>query len=226
ARGSRRPLLPLHRLREDHRRGRGSLARQGRADRRSAVVRRGRARRAREGEPGMKAVGARLPRYDGIGHVTGRTQYVDDVRVGKTLWVKALRSPHHHAKITRLDTSRAAAVKGVHAIITHADVPKNVYGHLEGLGVPADEPLLAEDEVRYKGQPIAAVAAESEAAAYAAVDAIEVEFEELPALFDIRKGLDPDAPQIHQWGNVYPHYGPYNHRRVRKRDIDWAFDKA
>ena len=53
-----------------------------------------------EGEPGMKAVGARLPRYDGIGHVTGRTQYVDDVRVGKTLWVKALRSPHHHAAIT------------------------------------------------------------------------------------------------------------------------------
>ena len=56
----------------------------------------------------MKAVGARLPRYDGLGHVTGRTQYVDDVRVGKTLWVKALRSPHHHAKITKLDTSKAA----------------------------------------------------------------------------------------------------------------------
>ena len=85
----------------------------------------------------MKAVGARLPRYDGVGHVTGRTQYVDDVRVGKTLWVKALRSPHHHAKITRLDTAKAEAMKGVHAVITHADVPKNVYGHLEGLGVPA-----------------------------------------------------------------------------------------
>ena len=55
----------------------------------------------------MKAVGARLPRYDGVGHVTGRTQYVDDVRVGRTLWVKALRSPHHHAAITKLDTSKA-----------------------------------------------------------------------------------------------------------------------
>jgi CO/xanthine dehydrogenase Mo-binding subunit len=174
----------------------------------------------------MKAVGARLPRYDGLGHVTGRTQYVDDVRVGKTLWVKALRSPHHHAKITSLDTSKAEAMKGVHAVITHADVPKNVYGHLEGLGVPADEPLLADGDVRYKGQPIAAVAAESEAAAYAAVAAIEVGFEELPSLFDIRKALDPDAPTIHPWGNVYPHYGPYNHRRVRKGDIEWAFDKA
>jgi CO/xanthine dehydrogenase Mo-binding subunit len=174
----------------------------------------------------MKAVGARLPRYDGVGHVTGRTKYVDDVRVGRTLWVKALRSLHHHAAITRLDTAKAEALKGVHAIITAADVPRNVYGHLEGLGVPGDEPLLADGEVRYKGQPIAAVAADSEEAAQAAVEAIEIAFEERPALYDIRLALDPDAPQIHQWGNVYPHYGPYNHRRVRKGDIDWAFDKA
>ena len=189
-------------------------------------LRRGRAGRARQGKPGMKAVGARLPRYDGVGHVTGRTQYVDDVRVGRTLWVKALRSPHHHAAITKLDTSKAEALKGVHAIVTAADVPKNVYGHLEGLGVPGDEPLLADGEVRYKGQPIAAVAAESEEAAQAAVEAIEIAFDEKPALFDIRLALDPEAPQIHHWGNVYPHYGPYNHRRVRKGDIDWAFEQA
>ena len=69
---------------------------------------------------------------------------------------------------------------GVHAIVTHADVPQNVYGHLEGLGVPADEPLLADGDVRYKGQPIAAVAAESEEAAQAAVEAIEVAYEERP----------------------------------------------
>ncbi|HEY2937425.1 MAG TPA: molybdopterin cofactor-binding domain-containing protein [Gaiellaceae bacterium] len=174
----------------------------------------------------MKAVGARLPRYDGLGHVTGRTQYVDDVRVGKTLWVKALRSPHHHAGIVRLDTSKAEAIKGVRAIVTHADVPKNVYGHLEGLGVPADEPLLAEDDVRYKGQPIAAVAADTEEIALEAVRAIEIEFDERQPLFDLRKAFDADAPRIHQWGPVYSHFGPYNHRRVRKGDIEWAFDKA
>jgi CO/xanthine dehydrogenase Mo-binding subunit len=174
----------------------------------------------------VKAVGARLPRYDGVGHVTGRTRYVDDIRVGRTLWVKALRSPHHHALITSFDTSAAERLPGVHAIATHADIPKNVYGHLEGLGIPADEPLLAERDVRYAGQPIAAVAADSEEAALAAVDAIEISYEERPALFDVRNALDAEAPSIHQWGNVYPHYGPYNHRRVRKGDIDWAFENA
>jgi CO/xanthine dehydrogenase Mo-binding subunit len=174
----------------------------------------------------VKAVGARLPRYDGLGHVTGRTQYVDDVRVGKTLWTKALRAPHHHAGIVRVDTSRAEAMPGVRAIVTHADVPTNVYGHLEGLGVPADEPLLAEDDVRYKGQPIAAVAADTEEIALEAVRAIEVEYDEREALFDVRKAFDEGAPRIHQWGPVFNHYGPYNHRRVRKGDVDRAFDRA
>src|SRR5437660_4408285 len=170
----------------------------------------------------MKAVGARLPRYDGVAHVTGQTQYVDDIRIRGTLWTKALRSPHHHAAITRLDTGKAEALPGVHAVVTHADVPKNVYGHLEALGIPADEPLLAEDEVRYRGQPIAVVAAETELIAQEAVEAIEVEYEEREPLFDVRKALDPDAPTIHQWGNVYPHYEPVNHRRVRKGDLEWA----
>ena len=141
----------------------------------------------------MKAVGARLPRYDGIGHVTGQTRYVDDVRVPGTLWTKALRSPIHRGDITRLDTSRAEAYPGVHAVVTHVDVPKNVYGHLEALGIPADEPLLAENEVRWRGQVIAVLAADDEATALEAVDLIEVEFEEKEPLFDIRKAFDPDA---------------------------------
>jgi CO/xanthine dehydrogenase Mo-binding subunit len=174
----------------------------------------------------MKAVGAKLPRYDGIAHVTGRTVYVDDVQIPGTLIAKALRSDHHHAGITRLDTAKAEKLRGVRAIVTHADVPKNVYGHLEALGIPADEPLLAEDDVRYRGQPIAAVAAEDEDTALEALEAIEIEYAERPAFFDIRKAMDPDTPKIHQWGPVYPHFGPYNHRRVRKGDLEWAFDKA
>jgi len=174
----------------------------------------------------MKAVGAKLPRYDGIAHITGRSVYVDDVRVPGTLVAKALRSPHHHAAITRLDTAQAERVPGVRAVVTHRDVPKNVYGHLEALGIPADEPLLAQDDVRYRGQPVAAVAAEDQAAALEAIEAIEVEYEERPPVFDVRTALDPDAPKFHQWGAVYPHFGPYNHRRIRKGDLEWAFDKA
>jgi CO/xanthine dehydrogenase Mo-binding subunit len=175
----------------------------------------------------MKVVGARIPRYDGVAHVTGRTTYVDDVRIPGTLWAKALRSPHHHGGITRMDTRPAEAMTGVHAVITHADVPHLVYGHLEALGIPADEPLLAVDEVRYKGQPIALVAAESEELAAEAVSRIEIEFEERPALTDVRKAFDADAPKIHQWGNWYPHFeNEMDRRQIRKGDIDWAFEHA
>jgi CO/xanthine dehydrogenase Mo-binding subunit len=174
----------------------------------------------------MKAVGARLPRYDGVGHVTGRTRFVDDVRIPGTLWAKALRSPHPHAGITHLDTSRAEQHPGVRAVITHEDVPRNVYGHLEALGVPADEPLLAEGDVRYKGQPIAVVAAEDEATALAAVDLIEIEFEEREPLLDIRKAFDPDSRPFHQWGAAFPHFGPYTSRRIRKGDVEEAFERA
>jgi CO/xanthine dehydrogenase Mo-binding subunit len=175
----------------------------------------------------VKAVGARLPRYDGIGHVTGKTVFVDDVRVPGTLWVKALRSPHHRAKITRLDASPAERMKGVHAVVTWQDVPLLEYGHLSALGIPADEPLLAKDEVRYRGQPIAVVAAEDEETAQAAAAAIDIAFDEQEPLFDVRKAFDPDAPKIHQWGNWYPHFeAEMDRRQIRKGDIERAFDQA
>jgi CO/xanthine dehydrogenase Mo-binding subunit len=175
----------------------------------------------------VKAVGARLPRYDGVAHVTGRTVFVDDVRIPGTLAVKALRSPVHHAGITKLDTGPAERMKGVHAVVTHEDVPLNVYGHLSALGIPGDEPLLAEDDVRYKGQPIAIVAAEDEDTANEAVAAIALDLEERPALFDLRAAFDEDAPRIHHWGNWYPHFeGEMDRRQIRKGDIEWAFDQA
>jgi CO/xanthine dehydrogenase Mo-binding subunit len=175
----------------------------------------------------MKVVGARIPRYDGVAHVTGRTTYVDDVRIPGTLWTKALRSPHPHAGITRLDTRPAEEMPGVHAVITHEDVPHLVYGHLEALGIPADEPLLAKDEVRYQGQPIALVAAKDEETAAEAVSRIEIGFEERPAVTDVRKAFDSDTPKIHQWGNWYPHFeAEMDRRQIRKGDIDWAFENA
>ena len=100
-------------------------------------------------------------------------------------------------------------------------MPLLEYGHLSALGIPADEPLLAKDDVRYKGQPIAVVAAEDEETAHEAVEAIGLELEEKPALFDVRKAFDADAPQIHQWGNWYPHFeDEMDRRQIRKGDID------
>ena len=175
----------------------------------------------------MKAVGARLPRYDGVAHVTGRTMYVDDIRVPGTLWTKALRSPVDHADITGLDLSKAESMKGVHTVVTWKDVPLLEYGHLSALGIPADEPLLAKENVRYKGQPIAIVAAEDEETAQAAVEAIDLDLAEKPALFDVRKAFDGDAPKVHRWGNWYPHFeGEMDRRQIRKGSIDEAFEQA
>ena len=175
----------------------------------------------------MKAVGARLPRYDGVAHVTGRTVFVEDWEVPGVAWVKALRSPHPHAGIKSLDARPAEQMKGVRAVVTAGDVPLNVYGHLSALGIPGDEPLLAEDEVRYQGQPVAVVAAEDEEIAQAAVAAIEVEWDVREPLLDVRKAFDPDAPQIHEWGNWYPHFeNNMDRRQIRKGNIDEAFAQA
>ncbi len=142
------------------------------------------------------------------------------------LWAKALRSPVASARIVGLRTAAAEAMPGVHAVITHADVPKNVVGHQEVWGIAADEPLLAEDEVRYVGQLIAVVAAETEAEALAAVRAIDVAFEARPAFLDVRKAWDPDQPQVAPDGNVYFYYPDQPQRQVRKGDVAGAFARA
>jgi len=176
----------------------------------------------------VKVVGARLPRYDGVGHVTGRTTYVDDVRVPGMLHAAALRSPHHNARIVSVDISVAAAMPGVHAIVTHEDVPVLVYGHLSGAGIPGDEPLLAKDFVRYKGQPIALVAADDVDTARAGAAAITVEYEELPALLDVRLGFEDDQPVINDtFGNWYNEFeGGMDVRQIRKGNVQQAFDQA
>ncbi|MGA3220287.1 MAG: molybdopterin cofactor-binding domain-containing protein [Acidimicrobiales bacterium] len=174
----------------------------------------------------MKAVGANIPRYDGVAHVTAASRFIDDVKLPGMLWAKALRSPLPSARILRLDTAAAEKMPGVHAVITHSDVPKNVVGHQEVWGIAADEPLLAEHEVRYVGQLIAVVAAESEAQALAAVQVIEVAFEERPAFLDVRQAWDPGQAQVAPDGNVYFYYPDQPQRQVRKGDVAGAFARA
>ena len=126
----------------------------------------------------------------------------------------------------RLDTERAEALPGVHAIATHRDVPQNVVGQLDFLGVPADEPLLAEDEVRDAGQPIAVVAAESETIAAEAVNLIDVVYEPRAPFLDVRRAWDRDQPQVTAEGNVFHYYPDQPQRQVRKGDVERAFADA
>ncbi|NIM70969.1 MAG: molybdopterin-dependent oxidoreductase [Xanthomonadales bacterium] len=124
--------------------------------------------------------------------VTGDARYCPDIRLPGLLTGKLLYAPHPRARIARLDVGKARAIPGVHAVLTHADIPgENSYLYAE-----PDQPLLAEDEVRFQGDAVAAVAAEDERTAAAALAAIEVEYEPLPGVFDPLEAMREDAPRI------------------------------
>jgi CO/xanthine dehydrogenase Mo-binding subunit len=144
-------------------------------------------------------IGRPTPRVDGVEKVTGRARYAADIALPGTLWGKTLHSPYAHARIVRIDTSAARRLPGVHAVITGADTRD---GGLWGGGVK-DAPVLAYDRVRYAGERVAAVAAEDEDIAQRALDLIEVEYEELPAVFDPLEALRDDAPILHPDFNSY-----------------------
>src|SRR5439155_12521080 len=144
-------------------------------------------------------IGRPLPRPDGAEKATGAARYSADVDLPGTLWGKSLHSPYAHARIVRIDTSEARKVPGVHAVITGADVRE---GGLWGRAVK-DAPVLAFDRVRYAGERVAAVAAEDEDIAQRALDLIEVEYEELPAVLGVDAAMAEGAPVLHPDFNSY-----------------------
>jgi xanthine dehydrogenase molybdenum-binding subunit len=171
----------------------------------------------------------RLPRLDGVDKATGRAIYATDVSLPNMLQGKVLRSPHPHARIVAIDTSRAEALPGVHAVITAHDAPNVYYGH----AFLVDRVVLARDKVRYVGEPIAAVAADSADQAEEAVRLIEVAYEPLPAVFDIDEALAPDAPLIHEdlasyktAGSVDRHGNMAAHIVLEQGSIDDGFAAA
>ena len=144
------------------------------------------------------AIGQPTTRVEGQEKVTGALRYTADVALPGTLWGRALRSPYPHARIVRIDTSRAQQVPGVHAVLTGADVRGIRYGRRL-----FDVPVLAEERVRFVGERVAAVAAEERHAAAEALALIEVEYEDLPAVFDPLAALQEDAPLLHPEVNSY-----------------------
>ncbi len=177
--------------------------------------------------PARHVVGRSVPRADRIGHVTGRTVYTTDRAFPGLLHLKIVRSPVHHARIRGVDLSEAERVPGFVRALTHADVPHNVYTILGLIGVePEEEFVLAVDRVRYKGEPIAAIIAESEQEAMDAVARVKLDLEELPAVFDVEEALKPGAPIVTHWGNNTFMYEGHPCRRVRFGDVEAAFARA
>ena len=144
-------------------------------------------------------IGQSIPRVDNTGKVTGDARYTADVLLPGTLWAKTLRSPYPHARIARVDTSRAEKAPGVRAILTGADVRGILYGRRY-----RDISVLAQDRVRFIGERVAAVAADTLEQAEEALEFLEADYEELPAIFDPVAALQEGAPIIHPDVNSYP----------------------
>src|SRR5438105_2539766 len=150
-------------------------------------------------EVGRKAgVGQSVPRIDGVPKVRGEFEYASDLHRDGMLFGATVRSPHASARITGIDVAAAAQMPGVHAVMTHADVPgKKTFG----LDVQ-DQPVLASEVVRYAGEAVAIVAAESAEVARQAANAITVQYEPLPPVTDMEQALDVNAPKVQPQGNV------------------------
>ncbi|MFV1965334.1 MAG: xanthine dehydrogenase family protein molybdopterin-binding subunit [Pirellulaceae bacterium] len=150
-------------------------------------------------KPKYKVIGTRPIRHDGVDKVTGRAKYGADVTLTGMLHGAILRSPHAHARLKRMDTSQAEALPGVRAVVTAADLPEQGDRIVE-LGEGAvnirhlSANVLAREKVLYHGHAIAAVAADTIHIAEEAVKRIEVEFERLPVLLDVRQAMRDDAP--------------------------------
>ncbi|HET8563761.1 MAG TPA: molybdopterin cofactor-binding domain-containing protein, partial [Candidatus Binatia bacterium] len=143
-------------------------------------------------------IGAPVGRVEGVEKVSGQAVYAADVMFPDALWGKIVRSPYPHARIVRIDTSKALKLEGVRAVVTGKDEPN----HYQGKSI-RDIPCLCWDKVRFIGDRVAAVAAETLDAAEEALGLIEVEYEELPAVFDPLEAMKPEAPILHDDASAY-----------------------
>lgn len=174
-------------------------------------------------------IGRSRPRTDAKKQLTGKVEYVGDMHPSGMLYAKGVFSTEHHAKILSIDIEAAKALPGVHYVATAKDVPHNL------IGVTLDDtPVLAENKVRYKGEMVAAVAAETYELACRAASLVKVEYERLPAVFDPREAMKPGAPVIHDEmqqngyeGNI--HVVPATNalfQKLRTGDIEKGFAES
>ncbi|NEH97722.1 xanthine dehydrogenase family protein molybdopterin-binding subunit [Rhizobium leguminosarum] len=184
---------------------------------------------ANERDDTLKEIGQPTIRQDILGHVTGRTPYYDDRLFDGLLHMRAVRSPHHHAQIRSIDTSAAERMPGVRRVATAKDVPVNLNTLLSLINFGRDdEPLCAHDKVRYKGEAVAWVIADTERHARDACAAVRVDYGVLPHVLDVEDALKPDAPIVNQVypGNTFEFHDKYDHQKLRFGDVNAAFARA
>ena len=180
---------------------------------------------AKEREAELSVVGESVQRADARGHVTGRTQFYEDVTFPNTLHLKMVRSTRHHALIRNIDIGPAMKVPGVVRVLTHKDIPNNWYTILKLIGVgPDDESVLPEDRVLFMGEQICAILAETPQAALEGARRVVVDYEDLPAVFDVEEAMT--STPFKQHGTNYFVYEGHNCRRIRFGDVDKAFAAA
>ncbi|MGB9561500.1 MAG: xanthine dehydrogenase family protein molybdopterin-binding subunit, partial [bacterium] len=163
------------------------------------------------------AVGKRTPRIDSIGKVTGKAIYADDIKLPGMLYGKVVRTKYPHAKILNIDISEAKRVKGVEAVLTAKDIPGV---NRVGVAITKDQPIIADDKVRYMGDALAIIAAHDLRTAQFAASLIKVEYEVLPVIEDPEEALFEASVKIHDKGNLICHH------KVRKGNIDAGFSEA
>ena len=170
------------------------------------------------GKP-LKVVGKPFRKVDARAKCTGQTKFADDIVLPRMVYAKILRSHHPHALIKSINTTKAAALPGVFAIITGKELPIS-YGILP---VSQDEHALCIDKVRFIGDPVAAVAAIDEDTAFDAINLIEVEYETLPSISSIDEALLIEEPRIHEYGD-----GGNVHKKVSLEfgDVEEGFAEA
>ena len=176
-----------------------------------------------------KYIGVSVPRVDGVKKVTGAAKYVGDMKWPRMLYAKCVKSPYAHAKIVSIDISAAKALKGVHDVITGDYYTKRGGLYLE------DKNFLAVNTVKFCGEPVVAIAAETPEIAEAACDLVKVEYEPLPVINNPMEGMAKDAvlihPELHTY-KVVPIFHPQahtnisHHHIIRKGDADAAFKYA
>lgn len=172
-----------------------------------------------------RILGQAIPRHDALEKVRGETRYAGDTYLPEMLHAKVLRSDYPSAEIV-VDTSEAEAIEGVVAVLTAKDVPNNTHwvdvpGQTQEVGaLRARIQVLAENVVRYHGEPIALVAAETPELAQQAVDAIRVDYTPLPVVSDPEQALEEGAPQVHAEGNLLATW------KINRGDVDAAFREA